>query len=183
VYINFALKPCDYNLEGIMMKKTIWLISIVLLSNFNLLYAKNQSPTFPGLDLYGNGDIKLTVPNFKWELNIKLKDFKYEEYTLNPELNGRYFRASNEKDHMLITIFMEYDPKFSNANEYRNHIWNRISRMPENIVDTSTYEKGILLMSQYTIQKNKGIEINQKHLNAYLVRDNMCIDIHIYNRG
>ena len=123
---------------------------------------------------------RLLVPGRTWALELVLPDFEVKHDALTADGRSRRFRAENAGAGYVVsvTIAPASTPRVS-SKDLRDLAAERVRFEPsarrENF-KTSDYKQTPTI--EYLVRDFKGQPVNQKHLNAYVSRDNVWIDIH-----
>ena len=123
---------------------------------------------------------RLPVPGRSWALELALPDFEVKHDALTADGRARRFRAESADAGYVVsvTIAPASTPRVS-SRDLRDLAAERVraatSARRENF-KTSDYKQTPTI--EYLVRDFKGQPVNQKHLNAYVSRDNVWIDIH-----
>nr|MDO8079446.1 hypothetical protein [Candidatus Freyarchaeota archaeon] len=124
--------------------------------------------------------MKIGLPYKDWGLEFDSKGFEVVEQELSESFDSIYLRLSNDKTGIIISITLEPACIEGGTNiDCRDFYWSRMKELPiqrENIVMKEFKKMAVL---EYFIPKIEGLEVGQKNLNAFMVKDDIWIDIHI----
>lgn len=123
--------------------------------------------------------IKLWLPGKNWALEINTPGFEIESKEMAPSGNSIEVFASNKDTGVLLSAFLLKEPAKGDSTACREYYWNKVKQTPGKKVNTKMYEIGEMAIVEYVIPEFGGIPLNQKHLNAYLAREDKCINIHL----
>lgn len=123
---------------------------------------------------------RLLVPGRAWALELALPDFEVKQDALTADGRSRRFRAESARAGYVlsVTIAPASTPRVS-SRDLRDLAAERVraeTRARRESFKTSDYKQTPTV--EYFVRDFKGQPLNQKHLNAYLSRDNVWIDIH-----
>lgn len=113
-----------------------------------------------------------------WVLKINLKDFKLQKNDYSYEKSFRNVYGFNA-DGLIVSVFIEPAAAEGDSKVARQYYTDRLKQSPVLRTAEKSSEKGPAAMYEYFVAKFQDQEINQRHVNMYLVRDNLWIDIHI----
>jgi hypothetical protein len=117
------------------------------------------------------GDLRIAAPGGKW--NLVLKQAGFED--VQEQSSGRAKMASAVNDDgWALSIFFEPSQKPGDATVARGFYEERLKRSPLDRADVKLSGDGKKAICTYMIK-----EIEQKHVNVYLVRDAVWVDVHI----
>jgi hypothetical protein len=91
---------------------------------------------------------------------------------------GQY-AGENKETNINLSIFLEPAAQPGDSTVCRDYYLKRLEASPVKKDDPETSEKGDLAISQYMVKEMMGLPMDQRHLNAYISRDDIWIDIHI----
>ncbi|HEX6624772.1 MAG TPA: hypothetical protein VF064_13750 [Pyrinomonadaceae bacterium] len=123
---------------------------------------------------------RLPVPGRTWAVEIALPNFNVRHDALSADGRARKLRADIESEGYVVTVTIvpASTPRVS-SKDLRDLAAERVRAgvivRRENI-KTSDYKKTPTL--EYLVRDFRGQSLYQKHLNAYVSRDNVWIDIH-----
>ena len=122
---------------------------------------------------------RLIIPGEKWALELTLPGFVVSQDELRGDGKGRRIMAENEAAGYIVSVFLEPIPDRRTAAQLRD--WDA-SGHKDSPVKTSDFKsaeyKGVPTL-EYFIKEFQGHQINQKHLNAYLVHEGFWAHIHL----
>jgi hypothetical protein len=121
---------------------------------------------------------RLSFPGKGWSLLIDLPEFKILEKETRRDKSETMILASNRKTDLVVSVFLESDPEFTSKEQCKDHYWGLASQSPlpkSQVEHVSTESMAIV---RFLVKEHEGIP-NQKHTNAYMYRDGVCIDVHL----
>ncbi|MFX1236836.1 MAG: tetratricopeptide repeat protein [Promethearchaeota archaeon] len=91
--------------------------------------------------------------------------------------------ASNDDTGVVISIYLDnQDEEDYTVEDYREYFINKIGA--SSLPNFKTRERGEMTILEYTnSRKFEDFDFKQKHLNALMVKDGICIDIHLSKVG
>ena len=116
--------------------------------------------------------VKFPAPGKNWSLLIDLPGFKREKGM------GQYM-GSHPETNVTVSIFLEPAAQPGDSTVCRDYYLNKLKASPAKMDDLATSEKGDMAISQYMIKEMMGLPMDQQHLNAYISKDGIWIDIHL----
>jgi hypothetical protein len=133
--------------------------------------------------------IKLSLPSTNWGLEIPATGFAILRDATRPDGNVRYLSADDRARGLNLSVFLERMPRSENAKQCREFYWERLRKSPAMMDQVKLSERGEIAVLEYT-DKNPGRllpedarkkfeGLEHRHLNAYLAKDGVCIDIHL----
>jgi hypothetical protein len=120
---------------------------------------------------------EMSLPEGKWRLTVDLPGFVVEKEQELADNNGRMMKANNRE--VIISIFLIRNSKLHTPQACRQVYFNSALKTPLEKTDIRTYDTGSMAIGEYTIEKFQDAKIMQRHLNAYLVRDGINVDVHL----
>lgn len=121
----------------------------------------------------------LTLPHLKWVLEIETPDMVLEQKKITDSKDAARLFAHNEETGMNMSAFLEKADHPGDAKECRAFYWEHAKKSPFKKDDFSMSESGGMAILQYLVKEFAGLEVRQKHMNAYLSRDGHWMDIHL----
>src|SRR5919205_275564 len=122
---------------------------------------------------------RLNIPGEKWAMELTLPGFVVSQDDLRGDGRGRRIMAENEAKGYVVSVFLEPVPGGRTAAQLRD--WDA-SGHRESPVKTSDFKsaeyKGIPTL-EYSIKEFQGHQLNQKHLNAYIVHEGFWAHVHL----
>lgn len=123
---------------------------------------------------------RLSVPGRAWALELALPNFEVKQDALTADGRARKFRAESEAEGYVVsvTIAPASTPRVS-SRDLRDLAAERIrfeASARREAFKTNDYKQTPTI--EYLVRDFKGQPVNQRHLNAYVSRDNVWIDIH-----
>jgi len=128
----------------------------------------------------GAGVQRLSVPGQKLALEISLPGFVVEEDKLRGDGKARMIMAGDKERGYVVSVFFEPLPSAGKtARDFRDEQAARVKvGAPVKVDDVKTSERGAVPTLEYLIKEFRGRRVNQKHFNAYFVKDGMWVDVH-----
>ena len=125
-------------------------------------------------------NISIGLKNKNWIIELNYNGFKLLEKNISEKEDKTFFQAAHKKTNINLTIYLEQGKKKNGTIEdCRNFYWSRELKSPYEKKDVLMKEIDDMAIVEYFIPVYKAIEINQKNINAYLVYEDIWIDIHI----
>jgi hypothetical protein len=123
---------------------------------------------------------RLLVPGRTWAVEIALPNFDVRHDALSADGRARKLRADIESEGYVVTVTIApaSTPRVS-SKDLRDLAAERVraeTTVRRENFKTSEYKQTPTI--EYFVRDFKGRPVNQKHLNAYVSRDNVWIDIH-----
>lgn len=128
----------------------------------------------------GGGVQRLSVPGQKWAVEISLPGFVVRRDELRGEGKGRMILADDERRGYVVSVFFEALPRAGQTpRDFRDQQAAHVRKgSPLKADDVRTAERGQIPTLEYLIKEYQGVRVNQKHFNAYFVKDEMWVDVH-----
>jgi tetratricopeptide (TPR) repeat protein len=125
---------------------------------------------------------RLSVPGQKWALEIALPGFVTQRDQMRGDGKARMIMAAGRENGYMVSVFYEPVSRAGkSAREYRDEGLGYIKAgdgSPFKIDALKPVEYGAIPTFEYFIREHEGMRINQKHLNAYFVKEGMWVDVH-----
>lgn len=149
-------------------------------SNANL---RNNETALTNNDTKPNKSAKelfLALPGESWALGLDIDGFDITKWELNKEGNSCYFLANNPTTNVTMSVCLEKENLNGDAKKVREYYWNKLKAntnvIKENVVMRET---DIMAILEYSVPKYNNAIINQQNINAYMVQEDIWIDIHL----
>lgn len=123
--------------------------------------------------------VRLALPGYNWMLEIDKEGFKIEEGEMTPNGEARRIFVKNDNTGINMSIFLEKAPKSGDINDCREYYWNKMKKSPFEEIDIKRSQYRDMAILEYMINEYMGQKINQKNIHAYLVKDDIWIDVHL----
>jgi hypothetical protein len=123
--------------------------------------------------------ILLTLPKIEWALDVNWPGLVIKAQEITPDGNNCRFLAEDLRRGFAISGYLEKHPELGTPKQCRDFYWAKAQQSPFKKDDISLSDLGEMAIVEYLVKEYEGVEINQKHVNAYLTRDNFWIDIHL----
>ena len=133
--------------------------------------------------------IKLSLPNATWHLEIPGWAVAVQRDVTRPDGNARSISGKHPSWDVNLSAFLERIPSSANASQCREHYWDKLRRSPVKREDVKLSERGEMAILEYAVRDLGGFmpealskvhqDFEQRHLNVYLSRDGVCIDVHL----
>ena len=122
---------------------------------------------------------KMTYPGKRWSLVLDLPGFEFQERATRPDMTGVRVFGSNDSTGVIISVFLERADHEGDARVCRDFYRKkgRGKGLPQK--DLRISERGEMALVEYTFGRVKGLDLNQRNVNAYLSHDGVWIDIHL----
>jgi len=123
--------------------------------------------------------VRLDAPGKDWTLVMRVDGFAVETPELSPDGKSAAIGAEDKARGMMVTVFIEPAAKEGDSKTAREVYRKRLSASPFKMEDATESKRGEWAVLEYML-KARGI--NQKHINAYMAKDGMWIDVH-FSKG
>lgn len=128
----------------------------------------------------GGGDVRrLSIPGEKWAMEVTLPGFVVEQDELRGDGKARRIMAGNEAKGYVVSIFLDPVPDNKTAAELRDWDASGHAKSPLKPTDFKSAEYKQIPTLEYMIKEFQGHQVNQKHLNAYLVHGGHWAHVHL----
>ncbi len=123
--------------------------------------------------------VTVTYPGKSWSLAIDLPGFRQSESD-SPQGNpGRiYYFGANDATGIAVSVIMEQGRKNSTNLDCRGYYWSGLQNAPIKRSNFRTWEEGTMAYLEY-LAELPGTSIRQKNLFAFVVKENIYIQIHL----
>lgn len=123
--------------------------------------------------------ILLTLPKLDWALEVGGAELIVEQKEIAPDGKSARFLAVDWTTGILVSGFLEDRGRPATAEQCRDFYFAKLKDTPpkeENIVPSKL---GNMAVAEYTVKEYAGRKMDQKHVNAYLTKGNIWIDVHL----
>ena len=127
----------------------------------------------------GEGVRRINVPGEKWEMLVTLPGFVVEQDDLRGDGKGRRVVAGNESKGYVVSIFLEPVPDNKTAAQLRDRDGSGYKESPLKPTDFKSAEYKQIPTLEYMVREFRGVKVNQKHLNAYIVHAGFWAHVHL----
>jgi hypothetical protein len=138
--------------------------------------AWHEPTTMPVLD--NKGTVSLALPDRAWRLLVDLPGFAFEPRQSLPAQQGVRLAGSNASTGMNVTAFLQAAVRGRTAVDYREQVWARIQPTGP-FTDVRRSERDGMALLERTFPGPAGLRIDQRHVNAHVVRDGVWLDVHL----
>jgi tetratricopeptide (TPR) repeat protein len=139
----------------------------------------------------------LSLPGKTWALKFNMKNFEIQLHDFLPNQQGEKLQAKNNKNGLVMSVFVTPAKAKISAGEYRDLIYQDMIKKPPLKSGLKTYDKKSMAFTEYTIKKLKDArgmgrefddfiekaggdaDFNQRNVFVYLVKGDMWIDFHL----
>lgn len=125
------------------------------------------------------GTQTLSLPDKSWSLLVDLPGFKRDGRRTRPDGSGTMIQASNKKTHLVASVFLESRPDLDSTEACKADYWGKASKSPLPKSEVQHVTVGPMAAVHWLVREYRGLPLMQKHVNAYLYRDGVCIDVHL----
>lgn len=124
--------------------------------------------------------IILSLPGLNWCVEINSPDFALGTKEISPQGDRTYFFSTHRKKKgMVVSGFLERAKKVGTSKDCRKYFWDILKKRPVKMENIKMWESGDIAIAEYFVKEFKGKKLNQKNLNAFLVKGLFWIDIHV----
>lgn len=123
--------------------------------------------------------LKLSLPEKTWALEINVEGFKVQKKILSSDGSAMNIFLSNKATGLNMSVYLEKALKAGDKNTVRDYYWEKEKSSPLEKEDIKMWEFGEMAISEYLIKKVANKKINMKNVNAYLVKEDIWVDIHL----
>ena len=124
--------------------------------------------------------LRLTLPGEAWSLELPAPGFALRQHEAPANGRHRYFLAVKSGSDVTVSAALDRIPQSTSALACRDHYWSQLqarSPFPMDEVRLTGSESDAGL--EYIIREVRGVRVEQKHMNRYLARGGVCVDVHV----
>ena len=121
---------------------------------------------------------ELRSPTQDWVVVLDIPGYIVRTERTRPN-QQRMMGAENEQTGMLLSIFLEREPQAMDARACRDRYWRRALQSPLPKTAIRSWETDTMALGQYRVEAVGGVQVRQKHVNAYMGVGDVCIDLHL----
>jgi hypothetical protein len=134
----------------------------------------------PALPLAQGGDAYLLwFPKKPWALRLDLPGFTLDEQWTRPDGSRRIIRASNRTTDVIVSAFLEPNPKLSSTEQCRDLYWAKAARSPLVLSGVTRRTHGAMAIVRGLLTSVEGRPVRQENVHAYQFHDGVCIEVHL----
>lgn len=129
------------------------------------------------------GQSYFQIPSQEWALEIDLREFEIEKEYLSPDESAFQLTAFNKESNLALSIFIEKTNLKGDKKTCRDFYWSKTKKSPLAKENLKIYETKKLAIVEHDTKEYKGQIVDFHSLNAYLVKNDYWVDIHISKMG
>lgn len=145
----------------------------------------------PSLGRQAAGHVRrLSVPGQKWAVEITLPGFVMQHDQMRGDRKARRILAHTDHGYNVSVFYEPIDHAGRSARDYRDSVLADFKADKDPSFrrdDLKATEYGAVPTLEYFLREFRGVRVNQKHLNAFYVKDGMWVDVHfsktLYEEG
>ena len=122
------------------------------------------------------GTVSLALPDRAWRLLIDLPGFTFGPKQSLPA--RARLAGANASTAMNLSVFLEAAAPGRTAVDYREQLWAR-TKSTGPFIDVRRSERDGMALLERTFPGAAGVRIDQRHVNALVVRDGVWLDVHL----
>jgi hypothetical protein len=127
-----------------------------------------------------DGTIAMAFPGKSWRVRIALPGFDVEPLAPKQSEPGVRMLARNAKSGVIVSAYLERSPEGWTAVRHREDALVKMQAGDGMKRDkVRRFERADAAILEYEVAAYRGERIDQKSMNAYLVRDGVWIDVHV----
>ncbi len=124
--------------------------------------------------------LTVAVPGAAWVVEIRTPGFTVQRDEVSSDRRCRYVYAIGEYPDVSLSVRLERAVGNRTPEECRRYAWGHLrSRSPFRMDDVTTSETKQLAILEYRVMEFGGVPVEQKHLHGYLMKDDVCVEIHV----
>ena len=123
--------------------------------------------------------LSLSLPDLDWALKINSPGFNIDSGGMRPDGLATQAMATNKSTGLVMSVFIEPAVMEGDSRAVRDYQFKGLKESPFMDDDVVFTEDGDVALLEYFISEYQGVELNQRHVNAYYVKDGFWIDIHL----
>ena len=125
-------------------------------------------------------NLRIGLISKDWALEFNSKGFEIVEQGSSILGDSTYIHVAQDKSGINISIFLEpARKKNSNIIDCRDFYWNRAQADPRPKENILMKEMENMAIIEYITPEHGGMKIDHKNINAYMVKDDTWIDVHV----
>jgi hypothetical protein len=125
----------------------------------------------------------LHQPGKAWSLVVDLRGIDLARPSRRPDGTGVRVHGRNRHADLTVAVFMDRAEREGDALVCRKHYWKLARKSPLPKSDVVLSERDGMALVEYSIPEFQGVPLQQKNLNAYMVRDDVWIVVQISKGG
>jgi hypothetical protein len=122
---------------------------------------------------------ELRLPGRAWSLAFELPGFHESGRDARNDGSMVMMKAENSATGLIISVFLERETEPVASKVCRDRYWKAARKSPLPKTKVRTYETDRFALGDYTIYYPEKAAFTQRHLNAYVAVEDVCVDIHI----
>lgn len=126
-----------------------------------------------------NGGVSLWMPGLPWSLEISEPGFRVVQKEVSVERSMAHLSGERLKDGVLLTVFIEKAKEAGDSEICRKYYMDRMKNSPLKMDSINEYAAGSMAIAEYFIREYAGVDLKQKHIHAYLVKEGYWLDVHL----
>lgn len=123
--------------------------------------------------------ILLTLPKLDWALEVGGTELVVQQKEVSEDGKNARFMAVDSTTGILVSGFLEDRGRPATAEECRDFYFAKLKDSPVKREDIAQSKLGNMAVAEYIVKEYAGIKADQKHVNAYLTKGNIWMDVHL----
>lgn len=124
-----------------------------------------------------SGTRRLGLAGKSWALVVDLPGFELVDSGSRPDGSGTMIHLA--RGELNVSATLERRPDLLSTEACRADYWKEAAKSPLPKSDIRQLTAGALATVHWFVLEFQGASVRQKHVNAYLFRDGVCIDLHL----
>ena len=122
---------------------------------------------------------QLRLPGKPWAAAVAIPGFEIEGGRARPDGSQASVFAASESSGIILSMFLEQEEKPFTAAACRDKYFTKVIKEGLRKTRVKQWTRGELALGQYLVVDADGIELRQMNVNAYLGKDDVCVDLHL----
>jgi len=136
---------------------------------------------FPSLHYGSPDDVvhRMQLPGKSWGVSVAIPGFKIEEQWTREDASGMMISGANGETGVVLSLYLERESKNRSSAWCRTEYFSKALGSPARKSMVKKWEAEALALGQYMIASVGDVKLRQMHVNAYLGKEDVCMDLHL----
>ena len=124
------------------------------------------------------GTVAVSLTGRDWRLLLDLPGFAFQPVQTFPQQRGVRLFGTNASSGVNVSAILDASAPGRTPVELREHYWSKV-QPTGSFTDVRRSERDGMALLERTFPGAAGLRIDQRHVNAHLLRDGVWIDVHL----
>jgi hypothetical protein len=121
----------------------------------------------------------LALPLESWALLVDLHGFQIDGFRTWADGSGVTMTGANPTNGLAVTMFLQRVEGRPNVKDCFRVAFDRALATPFHKIDVKRGQRDGMAIGEYLVPRFRDVEINRKHVHAYLAREGVCAHVYL----